>query len=278
MVKIGFSLQPQYTCPNSQVIELLREAGFSAVSPVYSPDLDLNTLANLATKNNMVIQSLHAPHKNIPYLWQPQEEISAETEKNIIKCINACAEYQIPIMVIHGWQGLIYTFPTAPLNFSAFDRIVEHAQEKNVCVAFENLEGEEYLEALLTRYKNISQVGFCFDTGHDHCYPHKLDFLKSFGERLIMTHINDNLGLRDKNGVPTGEDDLHFLPYDGNICWENTINRLKAAPKQDILNFEIKKRSSSNAEEDLIYQKLTDQEFFKTAGERAKKIAKLYEE
>ena len=278
MVDIGFSLQMQYACPLEQVIALLRDAGFSAVSPVWSPELPLDTLAASVQKHDMMIQSLHAPHGGLTYLWNSKEPLSAKAQQNIIGCIDACVRFQIPIAVVHGWQGLQYTFPGEPLDYSIFDRITDHAEQNGVCIAFENLEGEEYLESLMNRYCDRACIGFCWDSGHDHCYPHRLDFLKVFGQRLIMTHINDNLGLRDPNGVPTGNDDLHFLPYDGNIHWEHALGRLKALPKQKILNFEIKKRSTSNAPEDLIYDSLSPEAFFHLAGQRARKIADLYEQ
>lgn len=278
MVGLGFSLQSQYTCPQEQVIELLCDAGFSAVSPLWSPELPLNALAACVQKHNMTIQSLHAPHGGLSYLWNSKEPLSAKAEKNITDCIDACSQFQIPIAVVHGWQGLHYTFPEGPLDFTVFDRIVDYAGQKNVSIAFENLEGEEYLQALMIRYRNRSHIGYCWDSGHDHCYPHKLDFLESFGQKLIMTHINDNLGLRDPNGIPTGNDDLHFLPCDGNIHWQSTLARLKIFPKQTILNFEIKKRSKSNTPEDLIYDKLSAEEFFRLAGQRAHQIAALYEQ
>ena len=104
-----------------------------------------------------------------------------------------------------------------------------------------------------------------------------MDFLKSFGDRLIMTHLNDNFGRRNPDAPPTGDDDLHFLPYDGNICWEDAIRRLKDLPVQKILNFELKKRSISKAPEDLIYEDLSLEAFFRLAGQRARKIADLYE-
>ena len=278
MVELGFSLQSQYDCPNTQVIELLSDAGFSAVSPVWSTDLPLDSLAACVQKHRMTIQSLHAPHGGLAYLWNSKEPLSTKAQSNITNCIDACAQFQIPIAVVHGWQGLIYTFPEGPLDFSVFDHIVDYAGQKNVSIAFENLEGEEYLEALMTRYSDRSYVGFCWDSGHDHCYPHKLNFLKSFGQRLIMTHLNDNLGLRDPGGIPSANDDLHFLPYDGNIHWEDALGRLKNLPKQRILNFEIKKRSFSTTPEDLIYEKLSPEDFFQLAGKRARRIADLYKQ
>ncbi len=278
MVDLGFSLQPQYSLPTEMVIDLLAVSGFSAVSPVWSPELDLTTLSACIKKHTMQIQSLHAPHRGIPLLWQPDDANSLEVQNSILRCIQDCNQFQIPVMVIHGWQGLVYTFPKEPLDFRFFDRMVEYARQQGVLVAFENLEGEEYLKALLTRYREQSHIGFCWDSGHDHCYPHTLDFLNAFGDRLIMTHINDNLGLRDPAGIPSGEDDLHLLPFDGTINWQQAIRMLKTAPKQAILNFEIKIQSKATVPEKLLYTRQSPEVFFQTAGIRARQIARLYEQ
>jgi sugar phosphate isomerase/epimerase len=259
-----------------QVIGLLQEAGFSAVSPVYAPELPLEELSGAVAERGMTIQSLHAPHGGLTALWDSRDPMSPEIRKRVTDCIDSCARFQIPVAVVHCWQGLQYTFPGEPLDYSVFDAIVERAVQQNVSIAFENLEGEEYLEALMNRYRELPNIGFCWDSGHDHCYPHKLDFLEAFGQRLIMTHINDNLGLRDPGGTPSGLNDLHFLPYDGTISWETAISRLKHLPRQEILNFEIKKRSHSSDPRDLIYDSLTPEAFFRLSGERARKIAELY--
>ena len=273
MCKLGFSLQTQYDLPMAQLIPILKQAGFSAISPLWSPELPLADMVSCAKSCGISVQSLHAPHKGIALLWNPDDPLSAPVQEKILGCIDACAEYNIPIMVVHPWQGLIYTFPDTPLDFRSFDRMMEYAGKKGVCVAFENLEGEEYLQALMERYP---QAGFCWDSGHDHCYPHKTDFLEKYGNRLIMTHLNDNWGLRSPDGIPSGDDDLHFLPFDGNLDWNHAMDRLKSLPKQDILNFEIKTRSHSTAPEDLPYAQLSVEEFIALAGIRAKTIADKY--
>lgn len=277
MVELGFSLQPSYGCEQGRVMELLCEAGFSAVSPIWSDEPALDTLASYAAKHNIAIQSLHAPRGGVAPLWTPEDPLSGQVEQRITHCIDACARFQIPIMVMHGWQGVHYTFPGEPLDFSAFDRLVEHAEKSKVCIAFENLEGEEYLEALMTRYRELACVGFCWDSGHDNCYPHNLDFLARFGDRLVMTHLHDNLGLRDPGGVPSTKDDLHLLPFDGKISWEQALGRLKDMPKQKILNFELKKRAVTDVPGILDYDSLSPEEFFFLAGQRARQIADLYE-
>ena len=277
MVQIGFSLQAKYTLPMEQVMGLLHESGFSAVSPVWSPELPMEEIVTAAQKYSMRIQSLHAPRTPVSALWNPKDSVSDSLIMRFTDCIDACARFHVPIMVVHGWQGVNYVFQEEPLDFSAFDRIVDHAEQNHVSIAFENLEGEEYLEALLTRYRDRSHIGFCWDSGHDHCYPHQTDFLRTYGKRLIMTHLNDNRGLRNEDGTPSTKDDLHFLPYDGAIQWEQAIGRLKDLPRQEILNFELKKRASSSAPEDLIYESLSDEQYFSLAGKRARQIADLYE-
>ncbi|MBR2936927.1 MAG: sugar phosphate isomerase/epimerase [Oscillospiraceae bacterium] len=278
MIGLGFSLQSQYSLPIAKVIALLAASGFSAVSPVWSPELDLRHLAACTHAHGMTIQSLHAPRKGIPLLWQPDAPLSSQVEDSILRSINACGQFHIPILVVHGWQGLNYAFPETALDFRAFDRIVSYAEQKGVSIAFENLEGEEYLDALLARYRDCAYVGFCWDSGHDHCYPHKADFLQRFGDRLIMTHLNDNRGLRDPSGIPSGKDDLHFLPFDGNIDWDLAIGRLKSAAKQETLNFEIKLQSKSENPEDWIYRQLSLEQFFQKAGQHARRIGQMYGE
>ena len=275
MVRMGFSLEGEYSIPLSRLIMLIRENGFSAVSPSWSPELDLKELFRLVENQGMEIQSLHAHHKNITKLWEPGTETAGNVLKNIMLCQEDCQRFGIPILVIHGWQGLGYIFPDTPLDYRYFDQIVEHAQKLGIRIAFENLEGEEYLAALMARY-DLPCVGFCFDSGHDHCYPHKADFLDAYGHRLIMTHLNDNLGVRDPGGIHSKFDDLHFLPGDGSLDWNRVTKRLAKAAPQRILNFELKKVSKSKDPIDLIYAPLSLEEYLIQAGEKAGKIAAMY--
>ena len=43
--------------------------------------------------------------------------------------------------------------------------------------------------------------------------------LALYGEKLICTHLNDNLGIKDFEGKTTWHDDLHLLPFDGIADW-----------------------------------------------------------
>ncbi len=276
MQKIGFSLQLQYEKSHTEMIPLLKNAGFSAVSPVWSESLDLTALSECVRAHGMVIQSLHAPHANIQYMMEENNPLAERAFAALLATVDACAEFRIPVCVTHAWTGFTYDFSEDALDFSRFDRVVAHAKENGVAVAFENLEGEEFLHAVMKRYKDKPHVGFCWDSGHDNCYKHDADFINRYGDRLLMTHLNDNLGLRSPDGEQSGLDDLHFLPFDGKMDWEHEMRRLRTAKKQEILNFEIKIASHSKAPEDTPYRALSIEEFILRAGESARKLADLY--
>lgn len=266
--KLGFSLETEYPIPLPQVIHLLKSVGFSALSPVWGQDLA--QIADCARAQDMALQSLHAPPKGMAALWDLTLPESADLQKDMFSSLEGCSAFHIPTLVVHGWQGHGYVFPDTPLDFSFWDRLVTRAGELGVAIAFENLEGEEYLAALLERYRDLPYIGFCWDSGHDRCYPHTMDFLQSYGNRLIMTHLNDNFGVR--GSIYTSKDDLHLLPFDGNTDWDIQIGRLQTASPQETLNFELKTHSHGVD----TYPQWSLEQYIGEAAARARRIAVLY--
>jgi sugar phosphate isomerase/epimerase len=276
VTKIGFSLQPQYGLPVERIMELLAQAGFSAVSPVWTTEEHLESIAACAAANGMGIQSVHAPLTGIPQLWEPETDASKQAQAEILHCVEACEKYHVPVMVLHSWQGLEYTFPKEPLDFRFFDTLVAVTKRKGLSVALENLEGEEYLAALLERYADQTHIGFCWDSGHEMCYSHSEDLLAKLGDRLIMTHLNDNLGVSRFDGKTYWTDDLHLLPYDGIADWDVLIQRLRKSKKLEILNFELNIPSKPNRHENDVYAQMPLEQYFAEAYKRACRIAFRY--
>ena len=137
-------------------------------------------------------------------------------------------------------------------------------------------EGEEYLFALMEHFKNTDTVGFCWDSGHEMCYNHSQDLLSKLGDRLIMTHINDNLGISRFDGKTFWTDDLHLLPFDGIADWDYNVDRLKKSRPLEILNFELNIKSKPNRHENDIYAQMDIEQYFTEAYKRACKIAYKY--
>ena len=255
-----------------QVLPLLRQAGFDAISPAWQADSQMETIANTAAKCGLTLQSLHGQLRGIPGMWSREESESTKIFSELMAGLQECHRYGFPIMVVHPWTGFDYHFDPHTTYYQNFDRLMEQAHKLDIRIAFENLEGAEFLYALLDRYP---QAGFCWDSGHEQCYDPDTDFLGKFGDRLIMTHLNDNYGITG----PTirSEDDLHLIPGDGIADWHEHIRRLQKAQPQDILNFELKLRPKGDRCTTDLYSHLPLEEFFRRASERASAIGALYQ-
>ena len=247
---------------DTKQLELIKQVGFDGYFPCWTEEYDLKALRAAGDSLGLRMQSVH--------------EHTQWVKDRTVACIRAAAECGAPIVVIHPFITFTRNEATAA-GIDNYGTIVDAAREAGVKLAIENVEGEAYLDALMDAFKGEKHVGFCWDTGHEMCYNRHRDLLKDYGDRLLCTHINDNLGIKAKDGSLTFHDDLHLLPGDGNICWVRAIGRLKNLPKQNILNFWLKKLCKSTDPGDRLYAQLTTEDYFHLAAQRARQIADLYE-
>lgn len=119
-------------------------------------------------------------------------------------------------------------------------------------------------------------VGFCWDSGHEKCYNHDMDLLAKFGNRLLITHLNDNLGISDPGGEITYLDDLHLLPGDGVIDWERNTQRLNRCAPLPYLNFELNLVSKPGRNENDVYAQMPLADYFRLAYQKATQATKEY--
>lgn len=275
-MKLGFSMQSRYSLPMEQVLPLLAEAGFCAVSPGWERNGDFIEAVEQARKNGLLLQSLHGPLRGMPAMWSRDPDVAKPIFQDLMQSASDCAELGIPILVVHPWNGVDYRFSRESLSFRQFDALVSHCQALGITLAFENLEGPEFLTALMERYSHVPAVGFCWDSGHERCYTPSWDPLRAFGHRLVMTHLNDNLGVTDPGGRLQGTDDLHLLPYHGNLDWDRTVQRLRAAKPQDTLNFEFKIRPKGDRCTLDLYSHMPLKQYFQEAYRRGCQAVSSY--
>ena len=274
--KVGVSVGNSYPIPSRDVIAMVGVIGFEAVSLSLSNGADIRELTDTARSCGMTVQSLHAPIAQAAAMWNPDDTVGLPARDELLMVLNICAENHIPIMVAHVWIGFQYTFDAQNLHFANYDAVVAHAKKLGVKIAFENTEGEEYLYALMERYRNEEAVGFCWDSGHEMCYNRSHPLLRDFGDRLLVTHLNDNLGIRDFGGKLTSRDDLHLLPYDGIADWDEYIQLLRASQALDVLNLEVGIQSKKNRHENDDYEQMPLENYFTEAYKRVCKIAYRY--
>jgi sugar phosphate isomerase/epimerase len=274
--KIGISLDHKYSIEICEILKIIKNVGFEAISPAWKSNADLVQILNTANELGLEVQSLHAPFGKAADMWSREADIYTPVKNELLEIIASCADLKIPVMVVHAWIGFDYKFEKESLYYENFDEIVSYAKKKNLQIAFENTEGGEYLGALMEHFENNDTVGFCWDSGHEMCYNYFEDLLAKFGDRLIMTHLNDNLGISRFDGKIFWTDDLHLLPFDGVADWDYNIARLQKSQHMPILNFELSINSKPNRHENDVYMQMTPEQYFTEAYKRACKIAYNY--
>lgn len=274
--KIGMAVGYNYPIPTVDVVKMLKNIGFDAISPEWRDGAELAEVIEISRECGMIVESLHAPFWNAAAMWSFDENISNPAKTELLKTLEDCKKWNVPIMVVHPWIGFDYEFDASRLNFQNFDELIARAEEYGITVAFENVEGEEYLYALMEHYKEMDTVGFCWDSGHEMCFNRSLDMLAKYGNRLVMTHLNDNLGISNFEGKLIWTDDLHLLPYDGISDWDENIKRLKKSRRLESLNLELTISSKPNRHENDMYGQMGLELYFTEAYKRACKIAYRY--
>ena len=274
--KIGISVGNSYDLPIEQILQIIKNVGFDGISPVWEAGDELAEIVKVAENLGLEVQSLHAPFTKAANMWSHDEAVFVPAKTELKRVIDDCAKFHIPVVVAHVWIGFDYEFDMNSLNYENFEEVVRYAEERNVKIAFENTEGIEYLRALMAHFKSNKTVGFCWDSGHEMCYNYSEDILGEFGDRLIMTHLNDKLGISRFDGKIYWTDDLHLLPFDGVADWDNNILRLRMAHHLPILNFELNVTSKPNRHENDVYGKMDPTEYFTEAYKRACRIAYKY--
>ena len=268
------SAEKPFPLTPEEEISLVADAGFEGFFTGWSGSERLGLYRRLANERGLLYQSVHAPFTKIRALWHSGAEEAEAALGEQMKCLEDCAAVSVPIMVAHVFIGFEDHAPNER-GIAYFDRLAKRARELGVRLALENTEGEEYLEAVMRALAPAypDTVGFCWDTGHEMCYNRGADMPGRFPGKLIATHINDNLGVRDLSGGITWHDDLHLLPFDGVGDWEDVARRL--ADFDGPLTFELTTRSKPGRHDNDLYAKLSPAEFVAQAYQRACRVAAL---
>lgn len=274
--KIGISIGNSYAIPTTEVVKMLAQIGFEAISPNWKRGIDLTDVISTAGECGLAIQSIHGPFHGAAALWSEDEAVSGPAIAELLEALEDCRRFAIPVIVMHTWIGFDYTQTPNETGLRNYGILVEKAKEYGVRIAFENTEGEEFLFALMDHFRDDDTVGYCWDSGHEMCYSRGDDLLAKLGHRLIMTHLNDNLGVSRFDGRIYWTDDLHLLPYDGIGDWDTLIQRLRDSRRLEYLNFELNIGSKPGRHDNDIYTQMPLEQYFAEAYKRACRIAHKY--
>lgn len=268
--KLCLGTNDQFDCDDITQIRLFHKIGFDGFFADWSTAEDMRLQRAEADALGMLFQSVHAPFYRMKEMWEDGDGATAE----LIDCLHACADNRVPIMVAHVFIGFEDHTPNEK-GLENFGKVVREAERCGVKIAFENTEGEEYLAAVMERFADSKAVGFCWDTGHEMCYNRSKDMTALYGDRLLATHLNDNLGIRDFGGTITYIDDLHLLPFDGIADWQHIVDRLDRCGFEGPLTFELNRLSKPDRHENDFYRDMPLENYLTLAFMRACRVAAL---
>lgn len=273
--KLCLALSECYGISYEEQIKLFKSTGFEGTAiDLSDKKADAYKIASAAKNENMLISYLHAPFNKSDDMWM-EGEIGDIALAELLDCVETCSKLEIPAMVAHTFIGFDSDNIPTKIGIERYGALAVRANELGVKLALENTEGEEYLAALMKELSDIPSVSFCWDTGHELCYNYGKNLMALYGEKLSVTHINDNLGIRDYEGKITYIDDLHLLPFDGITDWNSVAKRIVKSGFDGPLSFELSTKSKPGRHENDKYAAMPTEQYVAEAYIRACRVADL---
>ena len=274
--KLCLALNGQFGIAPEEQVKLFKKTGFEGFAiDMSGRNVDPSPLAKLAKDEDMFVEYIHAPFNKSDDMWT-DGEIGDIAVKELLEHLEICAGLEIPIMVAHTFIGFDSDNIPTQTGIEHYGMLAKRAGELGVKLALENTEGEEYLFALMDAFKGEKSVGFCWDTGHELCYNRGRDLMAMYGDRLLVTHLNDNLGVKDYDGKITYIDDLHLLPFDGIADWNSIAVKLAECRFDGPLTFELNTISKPGRHENDKYSDMPIERYIAEAYNRACRVAALF--
>ena len=211
------------------LVELAREVGFDGVhSGSWSAESAEGLFAykKMTAAAGLDFDSAHSTIAGCAGIWVEGEQGDRYTEK-LLGNIDNVAAVGVKNLVVHV-QLPKHSEPSFELGVKRLELAVERAAQKQVRIAFENINGAELLFRTLDHF-DMEHVGFCYDVGHAHCYTPDARYLDRVGDRLFCTHIHDN----------DGASDLHLLPFDSAVDFDRLARELASCGYSGDITLEV---------------------------------------
>lgn len=202
-----------YVLPFQERIQLIKEAGFTATSIWWEDEetpwtTKKEDMPQLVRDMGLILENIHVPFTQSGWLWSELESERSRIIHSHLEWLNACADHQIPIMVMHLTEEGNHPVPNT-YGLDSMLKLVKAAEELGVTIAIENTLRSDNVPYILERIQS-TYLGLCYDSSH-YNLSDKQDYhlLDNYGGRLAATHLSDNDGIKDR----------HWLPGQGVINW-----------------------------------------------------------
>ncbi len=210
MIKIGTYILSDGSLSLEEKIKMTKEAGFdfAGLGLGLFASGEVEKAADICAKHSLPVDNIHLTGAKTTLIWNEGEEGDAICERycNEIKRASASG---IKAGVAHITWGHSQPAPMNEKAFARYYKIAQTAEKCNFILGLENSVFIDYLYETMNRLLDFKSIGYTYDSGHHNAFSPDRDLLRDFGDRLIVTHIQDNNGIHD----------LHMTAFDGNVDW-----------------------------------------------------------
>jgi sugar phosphate isomerase/epimerase len=223
----------------------IKKYGFDATMLWWGDDkafneLNKEELINETINSGLIIENIHVPFDSANDIWSND----SITRNNLIlkytEWINDCANYHIPIMVMHISKGNDISEPNGH-GLRSLEILVDKAERLNIRIALENTRKNNLLEYLIENVKS-DNLGICYDTSHAQLYGDKdFDLMTKYKDKIFCFHISDNDGIEDK----------HWNIGKGIINWNRFVNKFPL-DYDGIISLEVCPQNSNECEDQFL--------------------------
>ncbi len=262
MQKINISTVLDCSVSIEEQLPLIKAAGFDGFFLLYegTEEEPIDLWAEQAEKLGLEFETVHGPFIKANDLWEAGEKGREYLKFLKHNIIDVCNRIHVTKLVMHVTVG-----NTAPSvndkGLALFKELCDYAKEKNVHIAFENLEPLPHIDAVLEHITDPFH-GFCWDCGHNTCYTPHIDMMKKFGSRVLCLHIHDNYGVTQPGSIDY-RDDRHMLPFDGILDWDWFADKIRTAHYEGPITLEVSVKSKQS------YKDMSIEDYLAKAYERA---------
>ena len=216
MRNIGINISSDIIFGVENFMECIAKNGFNSIFTCGNDDDFIDYVNKLCEKLGLKYETLHAPFKMINGIWYEDE---GRIVTDILKHSVELAETNgIGIVITHLSSGEKCP-PVTDAGLRYFDELINFADKKNIRLAFENQRKLSNISMIFELYGKETNVGFCWDVGHEKCFAGGREYMPLFGDRCIATHIHDN---NMRYNI-----DEHLIPFDGAIDFRRTAELLR---------------------------------------------------
>lgn len=272
MNKLVLGLGNAYKVTPLEEIKIFSEVGWEGFFSGWCYGENIESYRKLADELGMYYQSVHSPFHRVDKIWDDEGIDGDKATEEQIECIKQSKAVGVDLVIVHAIIGMDKCTPTA-LGLKRFEKIFTAAENNGVTVALENTEGEIYVEALMKEFGSSDNVRFCIDTGHELCYNGGRNIIGKYADKVVCTHLNDNLG--QTGDIITWHDDAHLMPFDGIADWNGIAARLKAAGYKGDITLELTSANKPERHTHDRYAHLDCRGFAALALEKAKQFKAL---